>query len=184
MTRGEAMNRIEVLFAERGAGQYGGEAVSQLEHALQAAALARGANAPAAEVAAALLHDLGHLLHHLGEDCVDAGIDDAHEELGVRFLSKHFPPAVVEPIRLHVAAKRYLCTVESGYFSALSQASIASLNLQGGPMTAAEATLFEVHPFFREAVALRRRDDAAKVPNLPTSAFRDFLPELEQCLGL
>jgi len=181
MTGREALDRIEELFATRGAEQYGGEAISQLEHALQAAALARAAQAPASEVAAALLHDLGHLLHNLGEDCVAEGIDDAHEVLGVRFLMKHFPASVAEPIRLHVAAKRYLCAVEAGYFEALSPASVASLQLQGGPMDEAAVAAFESNPYYTAAVALRRRDDAAKIPHLPTPTFRDFRPDMERC---
>lgn len=183
MTHAEALDRVEELFTTRGAGQYGGEAVTQLEHALQAAAQARADGAPPAEVAAALLHDLGHLLHPLGNDCAAGGVDDAHEELGVRFLGRHFGPAVVEPVRLHVAAKRYLCAAEPGYFATLSPASVASLALQGGPMAAGEAAAFAAGPHFRAALALRRRDDAAKVPGLGTPAFRDFRPELEQCLG-
>ena len=182
MTPAQALDRIEELFVSRGADQYGGEAVSQLEHALQSAALARAVQAPDAEVAAALLHDLGHLLHKLGEDCVAEGIDDVHEELAVRFLAKFFSSEVVEPIRLHVAAKRYLSAVEPGYSDALSRASIASLQLQGGPMHAWEVAAFEANLHFRAALALRRRDDAAKVPHLATPTFRDFRPDLERCL--
>ena len=183
MDRASALDRIEELFATRGAGQYGGEVVTQLEHALQAATRARRDGAPAADVAAALLHDLGHLLHDFGEDCVAEGIDDTHEVLGVRFLGKYFTPEVVEPIRLHVTAKRYFCAVEPGYAETLSPASVASLALQGGSMSRPEVVLFEAHPHFRAALALRRRDDDAKIPDWPTPPFADFRPELEQSLG-
>ncbi len=183
MTRNEFVDHVGRLFATRGSELYGGEAVTQLEHALQAADLARTAGAPPAEIVAALLHDVGHLLHHHGDDCADRGIDDRHEELGVRFLARHLPPAVTEPIRLHVAAKRYLCAAEPGYLAALSPASVQSLELQGGSMTADERPAFERHPQFTAAVALRRRDDAAKVVGLVTPPFAAFRPFLEECLA-
>jgi [1-hydroxy-2-(trimethylamino)ethyl]phosphonate dioxygenase len=140
------------------------------------------AGASPADIVAALLHDVGHLLHALGDDCADHGIDDRHEELGVRFLAKHFPPAVTEPVRLHVAAKRYLCAVEPGYFDALSPPSVVSLKLQGGPMSDAEKAEFESHPHFAAAVALRKRDDTAKQVGLVTPPFPHFRPHLEACL--
>jgi phosphonate degradation associated HDIG domain protein len=182
MTAAQFLDRLTDLFATRGQALYGGEAVTQLEHGLQSAALAADAGAPPAEVVAALLHDVGHLLHGLGDDCADHGIDDRHEELGVRFLAKHFPPAVTEPVRLHVAAKRYLCAAEPGYFDTLSPPSVTSLSLQGGPMSDAEKAEFESHPHFAAAVALRKRDDAAKVVGLVTPPFAHFRPHLEACL--
>lgn len=182
MTPDLFLDRIAELFATRGHALYGGEAVTQLAHGLQAASLAVAAGGSSAEVAAALLHDVGHLLHGLGDDCADHGIDDRHEELGWRFLARHFPPAVSEPVRLHVAAKRYLCAAERGYSDSLSGPSIVSLKLQGGPMTAAEASEFERHPHYAAAVALRKRDDEAKVPDLPTPTFAEFRPHLEACL--
>ena len=109
------IDRIERLFADRGAEEYHGEAVSQLEHALQAAAAGEREGAAPELIVAALLHDIGHLIHSHGEDAAERGIDDRHEELGQRFLQQHFGPAVTEPVRLHVAAKRYLCAVEPGY---------------------------------------------------------------------
>ncbi len=183
MTRAEFVDHVGRLFATRGSDLYGGEAVTQLEHALQAADLARTAGAPPAEIVAALLHDVGHLLHHLGDDCADRGIDARHEARGVRFLAKRLPPAVTEPVRLHVAAKRYLCAAEPGYLAALSPASVQSLAIQGGPMNESERTEFERHPHFVAAVALRRRDDAAKVPGLVTPPFAAFRPVLEECLA-
>jgi phosphonate degradation associated HDIG domain protein len=174
--------RVRSLFAGRGATAYLGEPVTQLEHALQAAWSAEKLGAPAEWVAAVLLHDVGHLLHEFG-DRADDGIDDCHEELGYRFLAKFFPPAVAEPVRLHVPAKRYLCTVEPGYAAGLSPASVTSLSLQGGPMPADEATEFETHPHFRATVAVRRWDDAAKVPGLATPPFDHFLAYEEQALA-
>jgi len=181
MTRAEFMEKIASLFATRGGRMYGGEAVTQREHALQGALLAERSGATSADIAAVLLHDIGHLLHALGDDCADHGIDDRHEELGLRFLAKHLPPEVTEPVRLHVQAKRYLCAADPGYFGTLSPPSVLSLKLQGGPMTPAEVAAFEANPHHRAAVALRKRDDEAKVPNLPTPPFDHYRPHLEAC---
>src|SRR5262249_42166074 len=125
------------LFAERGSAEYGGEAVSQTEHALQSAWAAEKAGADSAPITAALLHDVGHLLHRLPENCAEMGVDDRHEELGARWLQRHFGPEVSEPVRLHVPAKRYLCAIEPGYLERLSPASNLSLRLQGGVFTPA-----------------------------------------------
>ena len=182
MTPDRFLDRLDELFATRGQTEYGGEAVTQLEHALQAAALAADAGAPSADIAAALLHDVGHLLHGHGDDCAERGIDDRHEELGVRFLVRRFPPAVTEPVRLHVAAKRYLCAAEPGYLATLSEPSVVSLRMQGGPMTPGEVAEFERHPHFAAAVALRKRDDAAKEVARVTPPFTAFRPHLETCL--
>ena len=182
MTRAEFVDRIETVFATRGGEQYAGEAVSQLEHALQGALLAETAGAASADIAAALLHDIGHLLHNLGDDCADRGVDDKHEELGLRFLRRHLPPEVTEPIRLHVQAKRYLCRTDPAYFSALSSASVTSLKLQGGPMSADEVRAFEANPHRAAVVALRKRDDEAKTPHLPTPPFAHYRSHLETCL--
>jgi phosphonate degradation associated HDIG domain protein len=174
---------IEVLelFRDRGASQYGGEAVSQQEHALQAAWFAERAGAETALIAAALLHDVGHLLHHLPDDAPDRGVDDRHEALAARWLAERFPREVVEPVRLHVAAKRYLCATDSAYASQLSPASVLSLKLQGGPMSAEETRQFGVQLFCERAVALRRWDDAAKVPELKTPPLEHFAAHLDQC---
>ncbi|QJW94518.1 phosphonate degradation HD-domain oxygenase [Frigoriglobus tundricola] len=182
MTPGDVLARAGRLFAERGGAEYHGEAVTQLEHALQCAALAERDGRPAAWVVAALLHDVGHLLHGHGEAHLADGIDDDHEELGARFLARAFGPAVTEPIRMHVPAKRYLCAARAGYREGLSPASVRSLELQGGPMTAAEAAAFEAHPHFAAAVQLREYDDRAKVVGLATPPFDHFLTYLERCL--
>jgi len=182
MTPPELLARIEHLFAERGEAQYHGEAVSQLEHALQAADLAEQDGQPAAWIAAALLHDIGHMLHGHGEECAAQGVDDRHEELGVRFLSKGFGPEVTEPVRLHVAAKRYLCSTHTGYADSLSPASIRSLELQGGPMSAVEIRGFEAGLHYPVAVAIREYDDQAKVVGRVTPPFAHFRPYLEATL--
>ena len=119
------------LFDRRGNSQYGGEAVTQLEHALQSASLAECDQATPELIVAALLHDLGHLLHELADDAPEAGIDDHHEGSAMHFLATLFPASVTEPIRLHVAAKRYLCAVDAEYFQTLSQPSVVSLCFRG-----------------------------------------------------
>jgi phosphonate degradation associated HDIG domain protein len=170
------------LFAERGHSQYGGENVTQLEHALQAAFFAERHGASADLIAAALLHDVGHLLHALPDDAPTQGIDDAHEELAARWLAKRFGPAVCEPVRMHVLAKRYLCAIDDTYHAQLSPPSQQSLELQGGVMTDAEARALEALPFANDAVQLRRWDDAAKVVGLQTPAieyYAKFLAEAD-----
>jgi phosphonate degradation associated HDIG domain protein len=167
------------LFKERGDAAYLGEPVSQTEHALQTAWAAEQAGAGGALVTAALLHDVGHLLHELPEDCALAGIDDAHEERGARWLLRHFGPEVTEPVRLHVAAKRFLCATEPSYASRLSEASLRSLKLQGGPFTPDESAQFRMHPYAQAAVMLRRLDEQAKVPGLHTPGLEHFRPFLE-----
>src|SRR5262249_4940556 len=156
-------NVLMALFERGGRQAYFGEPVSQEEHALQTAYLAVQEEAADALVVAALLHDVGHLLHGLPEDVAEHGIDGHHEAVGEAWLSRHFGPEVTEPVRLHVAAKRYLCAVDPEYGQQLSQASLQSLALQGGPMSAAEIREFEQHAYFREAVRLRRWDDRAKI---------------------
>lgn len=168
------MQELLELLEKFGDSQYGGEAVSQREHALQAAFLAEQEQASAALITAALLHDVGHLLHDLPLDAPEQGIDDHHENSAAHYLRRWFPAEVTEPIRLHVAAKRYLCAVESGYLGRLSGPSAVSLNLQGGPMQAAEVAEFERRPHYQAAIRLRRWDDAAKQPQLPTPPLAHF----------
>jgi phosphonate degradation associated HDIG domain protein len=167
------------MFRERGHSEYGGEAVTQLEHALQAAQLAEQAGADAPLIAAALLHDVGHLLHDLPTDAPDQGIDDAHEEAAARWLAGWLPPETVEPVRLHVAAKRYLCATDANYFARLSAPSIQSLKLQGGPMNEAEVAEFRASPHFAAAVRLRAWDEAAKEPGQPTPDVEHYLRAVE-----
>lgn len=165
-----AVKAIAELFAGPGAGAYLGEPVTIGTHMRQAAALADAAEAAAPLVAAALLHDIGHL-----RDEADA----RHAEAGARWLSRWFGEAVTEPVRLHVAAKRYLCAVEPGYLGLLSAESVRTLGLQGGPMTPAEAAAFEALPHARDAAAVRRWDDAAKDPKVTPPEFSHFAQLLE-----
>jgi len=173
-TKNDIIADILNLFNDKGHSEYGGEAVTQLEHALQTATLARENNASDQLITAALLHDIGHLLHELPNDAPLKGIDDVHENKAAIFLRKYFPEAVTEPVRLHVMAKRYLSSTEETYYSLLSEPSKQSLVLQGGLMSSTEVSSFEQNPFFSDAVKLRKWDDQAKVQELTTAPVEDF----------
>jgi len=175
----ETPEAVVELMTSRGGESYFGEPVTVLEHCLQGAFFARQAKSSDSLVVAALLHDVGHLLHREGEDVADHGVDTQHEELANQLLSAHLPAAVTEPIRLHVAAKRYLCFSDSAYLNALSPSSVLSLGLQGGPMSREEAEAFLSLPFAREAIALRHWDDEAKIPELAVPGIDSYLPQLK-----
>lgn len=162
------------LFERRGREAYFGENVSILEHSLQAAWFAKEAGAEPHLVIAALLHDIGHLLHGLPEDVAEHDLDGRHEVVGEAWLRSRFGPEVSEPVRLHVDAKRYLCAIEPSYVAALSPSSMQSLKLQGGPFSADEASDFEQNPHFQNAVALRRWDDMAKSTELIVPGLRSY----------
>ncbi|MDP7277866.1 MAG: phosphohydrolase [Planctomycetaceae bacterium] len=172
------------LFTTRGASLYGGELVTQLEHALQSAWLAEQDNRPAADVVAALLHDVGHLLHELGEDCAEEGIDDIHEQSAADWLCGQagFNASVTEPIRLHVQAKRHLCATDPEYHTGLSYASKLSLSLQGGAFSDAEVAAFLQNPYSDAALRLRGWDDRAKTVGLQTPSLSHFLAYIDSNL--
>jgi phosphonate degradation associated HDIG domain protein len=175
----DTIDEIIGLFDARGDTEYFGEPVSQKEHALQAAHLAETEGASDALVVAALLHDVGHLLHGLGEDIAERGVDARHEDTGHAWLARIYGPEVTEPIRLHVAAKRYLCAVDPVYAEQLSPASVKSLELQGGPFGPAEVREFQAHPQYAGAVRLRIWDDLAKIPGLPVPGLEHYRARLE-----
>ncbi|GAA4868433.1 2-trimethylaminoethylphosphonate dioxygenase [Kitasatospora terrestris] len=179
--RTAALDALERLFEGEGAGEYLGEAVTLAQHMLQAGALARAAGAPDHLVAAALLHDVGHF-HGSGLKLM-RGEDNRHGRTGADWLARWFGPDVTEPVRLHVAAKRYLCATEPGYRERLSEASEFTLQVQGGPMTGAEAERFAALPGVQDAVAVRRWDEQAKDPALPTPSFAGFRPLLARLMG-
>ena len=137
---------------------------------------------PLVLITACLLHDIGHMVHDLGENPAEDGVDDQHEALGYEFLKTMFGPAVTEPVRLHVAAKRYLCAVEPDYFAKLSKDSVLSLGLQGGPMSVEEVADFEAVPEYADAVQLRRFDEQAKVKGLETPPASHFLSYVERVI--
>jgi len=176
------IERIFERFDRHGGDGYGDERVRQLEHALQCAALAEAEGAPATLISAALLHDIGHLIHDLGDGPAARGIDDRHELLGREWLSRWFGEAVTEPVRLHVNAKRYLTATDPGYFATLSPGSVRSLELQGGRFAPEMAAGFIGLPFAPEAVKLRRWDEGAKVPGKETPDLAHFRRYLEASL--
>jgi phosphonate degradation associated HDIG domain protein len=177
------VDEIIELFQRHGDAAYHGEAISQTEHALQAAALAEQQGASDTLVVAALLHDIGHLLDGQDEDLADRGFDGHHEEAGCAWLAAHFGPEVTEPIRLHVTAKRYLCAVDPVYLGRLSPASRLSLSLQGGPLEAEKLADFESSPLHHDAIRLRHWDDTAKVPGLKVPGLEYYRARLEAAVS-
>jgi [1-hydroxy-2-(trimethylamino)ethyl]phosphonate dioxygenase len=169
------------LFEQRGSNDYLGEPVSQLEHGLQTAHLAVLDGACDALVAAALLHDMGHLLVPDGNPAL-AGIDTLHEDRASAWLAPHFGPNVTEPVRLHVVAKRYLCTTDPEYRAVLSVASLHSLELRGGLLNAEEVQRFESHAYAKDAVRLRRWDDRAKIAGLAVPNLAHYAATLRRAL--
>lgn len=167
-------DEVAALFARHGGGAYFGEAITQVEHALQAAHFAAEDRAPDELVLAALLHDVGHLLHAVPDDIADWHTDARHEVEGGAWLARRFAADIADPVRLHVPAKRYLCATDPGYFAMLSEASVVTLKLQGGPMSAAEVAQFESEPFHAQAVLVRRCDDRGKVAGLKTRQLNDY----------
>jgi len=176
------INKISNLFKEKGETEYYGEKVSISDHVLQAAYWAEKRNLEKSLIVGGLLHDIGHLISESGEDYLDKGNDNSHELIGFKYLSQFMPPEVTIPIKLHVSAKRYLCTTDHTYFSELSEASKKSFYLQGGKMDASEKRKFEEQNFFKEAIALRKCDDAAKNPNLTTPSLKYYFGIMEQFL--
>jgi phosphonate degradation associated HDIG domain protein len=164
----ESLDDLFDVLERAGGAQYGQECVTQLAHALQCAQLAEQNGSTAATVTAALLHDVGHLIHEFGENAALRGIDDRHEHSGAGVLGRWFGSDVTESVRLHVDAKRWLCHAEPAYFDTLSQASVRSLKLQGGIFSLDEADAFLSRPNAAAAIAVRRWDDLAKVEGLAT----------------
>lgn len=163
--------------------RYGGECVSQLVHGLQCAAIAKHEGASESLITAALLHDIGHLVDKRFEVGQRNDIDRRHEDIGAAYLSRMFPASVTEPIRLHVDAKRYLCSIDNDYAASLSPASQRSLRLQGGTFTAQEAQEFIARPFAIDAVKLRKWDDLAKDPDAVTPRLDYFIPMVARMAG-
>lgn len=174
------VDRIAQLFAEEGAGDYLGEEVTMSEHMRQAGGLARADGAPDALVAAALLHDVGHICGDISGLDLMTGTDNRHGNSGAAWAGQWFGPEVCEPIRLHVDAKRYLCAVDPGYRAVLSPASVYTLKVQGGPMSAEEVEAFRAEPHADDAVAVRRWDDCAKDPSAPMPPFEEFRELLQR----
>lgn len=180
----EGVDELLDLIDAQGTGWYGQERVTQAAHALQCARLAERERVAPSLIAAALLHDVGHLL---AKDRPAHGAmrqhDDRHEHIAAGYLTRLFGPAVTEPVRLHVDAKRWLCATDPGYHATLSPGSVRSLELQGGPFSATEAAAFFAQPYAADAIKLRRWDDLAKDPSIPTKnlgAYAELLRGLAQ----
>jgi [1-hydroxy-2-(trimethylamino)ethyl]phosphonate dioxygenase len=191
-TRNEAMSvtgkprlsvadEIFAIFAKRGSEAYFGEHVTITDHMLQAAFFAQQQAAAPALVVAALLHDIGHLIDdNVPEDLADWQHDARHEEVGARWLAGRFQPEIAEPVRLHVPAKRYLCANDQNYAALLSEASVVTLRLQGGPMSPAESLQFETQRYCQQAVQVRRWDDQGKVHGLKIPGLAEYRQLIEQ----
>jgi phosphonate degradation associated HDIG domain protein len=176
-----SLSDIDALFATRGGERYSGEPVTQLEHALQTALRAEEEGASDELVTAALLHDLGHLLHDLGDTPSLKGVDDVHQYRALPFLHGLFSDAVLNAIKLHVDAKRYLCATRPGYFAALSDDSKRSLGLQRGIFNEGQADAFIEQPGAADAVRVRIWDDLAKQAGLPTPPLSHYLERARRC---
>lgn len=183
-TTAASLAEVFALLRSAGGRRYGGEPVSHREHALQCATLALDQGEHVTLVAAGLLHDVGHLLSDADTPVTPtlAGIDDRHEVGGPTWLAPLFPPAVLLPIRWHVDAKRYLAATDLAYLEALSADSQRSLVLQGGPMDSASQSRFLARPYAQEALRLRRLDEAAKRPGMPTRPLEALAGVLERCM--
>jgi phosphonate degradation associated HDIG domain protein len=175
------LNDIEKLFQQRGHEQYSGEPVTQLQHALQSAYLGEQEGASDELVTAAFLHDLGHLLHDLGETPSMQGVDDVHQYRVIPFLRGLFSEVVIDAVQRHVDAKRYLCAARPEYYAALSEDSKRSLKLQGGIFNAEEAVKFMAEPGAPDAVRLRLWDDLAKRPEMQTPELSHYMQIAKRC---
>jgi phosphonate degradation associated HDIG domain protein len=180
-----AYDALSEIFEAEGSGEYLGERVSMAQHMLQTAAAARLAGASRALVVAAVAHDVGHFTGvRSGRDLM-GGTDNHHDDVAAAWLSRWFGPAVTEPVRLHVAAKRYLCAVDPAYYDRLSEASQYTMAVQGGPMSTDEVDAFARVPYAEDAVRLRRWDDLGKDPSRAPLSLEEFRQEIQgEELGL
>lgn len=168
------------IFDRRGGEAYLGEPVTMGEHMLQGATIAEQNGQPEDIIVATLLHDIGHFTSEFGTFSMDDTEDRFHEEAGARVLEKFFPTIITDCVRYHVAAKRYLCATRPEYFSRLSEASIHSLNLQGGPMSAEEVAVFEKNPNLQKIIAVRYLDEAGKRADMRTPDYWHFAPMVQR----
>lgn len=180
LTRETIVGFLADIFARRGGEEYLGEPVTMAEHMLQGAHLAEQGDESEAIITAALLHDIGHFTSEFGMFSMDDTKDRYHEEAGASVLAGFFPSVVIDCVRHHVAAKRYLCAVDADYFDKLSEASVHSLNLQGGPMEASEVEVFERNPNLADIVKVRHFDDAGKLPDMEIPGFSHFAPMVQR----
>ena len=172
------------IFERRGSEEYLGEPVTMGEHMLQGATFAERSGQPDEIIVGALLHDIGHFTSEFGTFTMDDTVDRHHEDAGAEILERFYPSGVTDCCRYHVAAKRYLCATKPSYFKRLSEASVHSLNLQGGAMSAEEVAEFEKNPNLKEIVAVRYLDEAGKVAGMETPDFRHFAPRVQRLVDL
>ena len=168
------------IFRRCGDEEYLGEPVTMAQHMLQGATLAEQQGMEEEVIVGALLHDIGHFTSEFGTFSMEDTEDRYHEEAGAKVLEEFFPKMVTDCVRYHVAAKRYLCATRPEYFDQLSEASVHSLNLQGGPMNADEVADFENNPNLETIVAVRYLDDAGKDPDMETPDFWHFAPMVQR----
>jgi len=180
LSRDNIVAFLEDIFERRGGEEYLGEPVTMAEHMLQGATIAEQNNQSEEIIVAALLHDIGHFTSEFGTFSMDDTEDKFHEEAGAKVLEEFFPSIITDCVRYHVAAKRYLCATKPEYFNRLSEASIHSLNLQGGPMNEDEVVEFEKNPNIKEIVQVRYLDDAGKHADMKTPAFAHFAPMVQR----
>jgi len=179
LTSENIVDFIGSIFDRRGDEEYLGEPVTMGQHMLQGATLAEEAGQPDQIIVAALLHDIGHFTSEFGTFTMEDKEDRFHEDAGAQVLEKFFPKVISDCCRFHVAAKRYLCATDPEYFSKLSEASLHSLSLQGGPMSSDEISKFEENPNLEKIITVRHLDDAGKDPNLETPDFWHFAPKVQ-----
>ena len=168
------------IFERRGGEEYLGEPVTMAEHMLQGACLAEQQGEDEEIIVATLLHDIGHFTSQFGTFSMQDTHDKYHEEAGAKVLEPFFPAIVIDCVRHHVAAKRYICATDPKYFGELSEASRHSLKLQGGPMSAEEVAEFEKRPNVQEIVKVRHLDDAGKVAGMVTPGFAHYAPMVQR----
>jgi phosphonate degradation associated HDIG domain protein len=180
LTQGNIVAFLEDIFERRGGEEYLGEPVTMAEHMLQGATIAEQNRQREIIIVAALLHDVGHFTSEFGMFQMDDTEDRYHEDAGADVLEGFFPTLVTDCVRYHVAAKRYLCATRPSYFDRVSEASIHSLNLQGGPMSDAEVAEFEKNPNLQDIIAVRFLDEAGKHPDMETPKFSHFAPMVQR----
>ena len=180
LTRDNIVAFLGDIFDRRGGEEYLGEPVTMAEHMLQGAAIAEQNGQDEIIIVSALLHDIGHFTSEFGTFTMDDTEDRYHEEAGAKVLEQFFPTVVTDCVRYHVAAKRYLCATKPEYFKRLSEASIHSLNLQGGPMNADEVAEFEANPNLKEIIAVRYLDEAGKRADMETPDYWHFAPMVQR----
>tara|TARA_R110002110_G_scaffold64680_25_gene178869 strand:- start:1589 stop:2206 length:618 start_codon:yes stop_codon:yes gene_type:complete len=180
LTSGTIVAFLADIFARRGAEEYLGEPVTIAQHMLQGATMAENSGQSEEIIVATLLHDIGHFTSEFGTFAMDDTEDRFHEAAGAKILAPFFPAIVTDCVRHHVAAKRYLCATRPDYLKRLSDASIHSLSLQGGPMNEAETATFAQNPNLKDIIRVRHLDDAGKKPDMVTSDFAHFTPMIQR----